>query len=39
MFWNIFLSSLVLILAIMIVGQLIASLVDKKAKTRSEREE
>lgn len=33
MFWSIFLSSLVLIVAIMVVGQLIASFIDKKAKS------
>lgn len=32
MFWNIFLTSLVLIFAIMVVGQIIASLVESKSK-------
>lgn len=32
MFWSIFLSSLVLIIAIMVIGQLIASFVESKSK-------
>jgi len=36
MFWNIFLSSLALIVAIMVIGQLIASSVEGKAKRKSE---
>ena len=43
MFWNIFLSSLVLIVAIMVVGQLIASFVERdtpdEAAANSENEE
>jgi|SaaInlV_100m_DNA_5_1039725.scaffolds.fasta_scaffold17709_2 hypothetical protein len=36
MFWSIFFSSLVLILAIMVVGQLIASFVEKKSEGKAE---
>lgn len=32
MFWNIFLSSLVLIVAIMVIGQVVAMLVERKSK-------
>lgn len=39
MFWNIFLSSLVLIISVMVIGQLIASFVEGKAKRNSEGEE
>lgn len=36
MFWNIFLTSLVLIIAIMIVGQIIASVVEGKSTSALE---
>lgn len=43
MFWSIFFSSLVLIIAIMVIGQLVASFIENKgegrAKHNSEAEE